>query len=63
MVRDDEAVGGNEGAGAAGIEAHARFLQMLEPLRRGLELILLLQLLERRIVEKPHAFIGASGGT
>ena len=42
MIRDDEAIGGNEGAASSGVEADARFLQMLEPLRRRLEIILFL---------------------
>ena len=54
-----EAVRGDERAAPAGIEADTRFLQMLEPLRRRLELILLFELLERRIVEQPHSFVGS----
>ena len=42
MIRDRQTIGGNEGAASAGVEAHARFLQMLEPLRRRIEMILLL---------------------
>src|SRR5882724_5265858 len=34
---------------------------MLEPLRSRLELILFLELLERRIVEEPHPFISSGG--
>jgi len=51
MIGNAESVSGNERPASTGIESHARFLQMLEPLRRGLELILLLELLEWRIVE------------
>ena len=59
MIGDAESVRGNERAAAAGVEADARFLQMLEPLRCRLELIFFLELLERRIVEQPHAFVGS----
>ena len=61
MIGDDETVRGNERAAPAGVETDARFLQMLEPLRRRLELILLFELFERRIVEQPHSFIGECG--
>src|SRR5919201_1099835 len=43
---------------SAGVETDTRLLQMLEPLRRRLELIVLLQPLERWIVKQPHPFIG-----
>ena len=59
MIGNAESVSGNERPAAAGIESDTRFLQMLEPLRRRLELILFLELLERRIVEEPHSFIGS----
>ena len=59
MIGNAESVSGNERPASTGIESHARFLQMFEPLRRGLELILLLELLEWRIVEQPHSFVGS----
>jgi hypothetical protein len=62
MVRDHEAVGGNKRPASAGVETDARFLEMLEPLRRRLELILFFELLERGIGEEPHSLIRESGG-
>ncbi len=61
MIRDHEPSRGDERTAAAGVETDARFLQMLEPLRRRLELILFLELFEGRIVEQPHPFIGRGG--
>src|SRR2546430_28846 len=61
MVCDDEAVRRDERAASARVEADARFLQMLEPLRRRLEMIFVLELLERRIGEQPHAFVRERG--
>jgi hypothetical protein len=58
MIGNAESVSGNERPASAGIKTHARFLQVFEPLRRGLELILFLELPKRRIVEQPHSFIG-----
>src|SRR3954451_9862461 len=58
MVRDRQPGRGDERTAAAGIETDARFLEMLEPLRRRLEIIFFLELLERRVVEKPHPFVG-----
>src|SRR2546430_11934706 len=57
MFRDAKSVCENERAAPAGIEANTRFLQVLEPLRSRLEIIFLLELLERRIVEQPHSLI------
>ena len=61
MIGNHESIRGDKRTAAAGVEAHARFLQMFEPLRSRLELILLLELLERRIVEEPHALVGEGG--
>jgi len=58
MIRDHQSIFGNERPAAAGIETDARFLEMLEPLRRRFEIIFFLQLLERRRVEQPHPLIG-----
>jgi hypothetical protein len=57
VVCNAQSVRRNERAAAAGIKAHARFLEMIEPLRRRLELILLFKLFQWRIVEQPHALI------
>lgn len=57
VIGDDEFGCRNERAASAGLGADARLLQMLEPLRRRLELIFLFEFLERRIVEQPHAFV------
>ena len=55
MVGEQEPVGADEGARAAVIETYARQPHMVEPLLRGRESILLLQLLDGDIVEGPHA--------
>lgn len=57
MIGDAKAVRGNERAAPAGIESDARFLEMLEPLRRRFEVVFLFELLERRSGEEPHSLI------
>jgi len=42
MISNAESVSGNERSASAGIKSDARFLQMLEPLRGRLELVILL---------------------
>ena len=59
MIRERESVCGNKRTAAPGVEAHTRFLQMLEPLRRRLEPIFFFQLLQWRTVKQPHALIPA----
>src|ERR1039457_751531 len=51
----------DERAGAAVIQTHTGEAHMVQPLLRGCEMILLLQLLDGRIIECPHALIGAHG--
>ena len=58
MIRDHQSILGNERSAAAGIEADARFLQVLEPLRRWLEIVFFFELLERRRIKEPHPLIG-----
>ena len=41
MICDSQSVRRNERAGAPGVKPHARLLQMLKPLRRRLEIVLL----------------------
>ena len=55
MIGEDEAVGGDERAGAAVIEAHRREAEMMEQASVTIELILLPELLRGREVEQPHA--------
>ena len=43
VVGHDQAVGGDERAGAAAVEADGRFLQVLEPFLRRLEAVLFLE--------------------
>lgn len=59
VIRDDEAVGRRERARAAVVEAHGRALDVREPLGARLEAVALLELRERRVVEEPHAVVGA----
>src|SRR5262249_36256304 len=61
VVGHDEAVCRDERPGTARVEANAGFLDMLEPLRRGLEPVLLLDGGEGRGVEEPHALVGEGG--
>src|SRR5205807_3386248 len=61
MIRNAKAICGNKRATAAGIKTDAGLLEMFEPLRGGLEMILRLELLERRIVEQPHSFVSDCG--
>ena len=58
VVRDHEAVGRDEGARAAVHEAHRGEADPVEPLLRGLEAVPLLELLQRRVVVRPHALVG-----
>ena len=62
MVRDHEPVRGDEGARAAVHEAHRGLSHAVEPLLRGLEAVLVLELADRRIVEGPHALLGRNRG-
>ena len=57
MIRDEQAVRTHEATGAAGIEAHGRLLQMLQPRLSEVELMPILEQLARWLVEEPHAFI------
>src|SRR4029077_354322 len=58
MIRQNQAVRGEKGAGAAAVEADRRFLQMNEPGLGRLEVVALLEQLAWRPVEEPHAFVG-----
>ena len=57
MIRDEQTIRTHKATGAAGIEAHGRLLQMLQPRLSELELMPILEQLARRLVEEPHAFI------
>ena len=57
MVRQHQPVLGNKGAGAAAVEAHGRFLNVFEPRVRRVEAVFFLELIARRVVEQPHAFV------
>ena len=57
VVGNDEAVFGNERAGAAAVEAHGRFLDVLEPRVGRVEAVLFLEQFARRMIEQPHAFV------
>jgi hypothetical protein len=57
VIGDYESVGGNKGAAATRIETDTGSLQMFEPLRGWLELILFLKLFQRRRIERPHSFV------
>ncbi len=62
MIRNYETIRGNERSAPAIIKTDTRFLEVLEPLRRWLELVFVFQLLERRKIEQPHAFVSNRRG-
>ena len=62
MVGEQQAVRADEGARAAVIEPHGGKPQMVQPLLGGREIVLLLELLDGRVVEGPHAFVSGDGG-
>ena len=61
MVREGQAVLGDERAGPAAVEADGGFLHVLEPRVSRLEAVFFLELLAWRIVEQPHAFVAERG--
>ncbi len=61
VVGDDQAVGRDEGTGAAGVEAHGGVHQVVQPIIRRVELVSLFEEAARGVVEEPHAFVGAGG--
>ena len=62
MVGQQQAVRADEGSRAAVVQADAREADVIEPCLCRREIVLLLELLERRIVEGPHAFVGNQAG-
>ena len=61
MVGHHQAVRRDERAGAAGVEAHRRLLHVVEPFGGRLEVVLLLEIFRRRVVEQPHALVAEDG--
>ena len=61
VIGDGQAIGGDEGAGSAIIEAHRSQANMIEPLGSEGESILGLDLRHRRGIEQPIAFVGNTG--
>src|SRR5262249_39832504 len=59
VVGHDQAVGRDERGRAADVEADRGLLDVLQPLVRGLEVVVLFEVLTRRLVEQPHALVGA----
>ena len=57
VIRDDEAIRTHEGAGPAVIETNTRQPDVIQPLLGRREIVFLLELLQRRIVECPHSLI------
>ena len=60
MVGEDQSSETDKRAGTAVIESDAGETHVLKPRGGGSEVVLLLELLDRRIVEGPHAFVGAA---
>ena len=61
VVGNQEAVGADEAAGTAGIEADGGFLEMVEPGVGGVELVAVAEDLARGLIEEPHALVGHGG--
>src|SRR5437868_12111599 len=61
VIGDGQAIGGDEGARSAIIEAHRSQANMIEPLGSEGESILGLDLRHRRGIEQPIAFVGNTG--
>jgi len=61
VIGEQQAMRADERAGAAVVQAHAGEAHVIQPLRGGCEMILLFQLLDGRVVECPHALVGAHG--
>src|SRR6185312_4553817 len=59
LVGEDQAVRGDEGRRATFLESQRRVLQVLQPVRGRAELVLGLHLLQRQVVEGPHALVAA----
>jgi hypothetical protein len=57
MIGDDQTVRGHKRAAASTVKANAALLNMLQPVCVWREVIFFLQLLQRRRVEQPKAFI------
>ena len=57
MIRYHQAVLGDKGTGAAAVETHGRFLDVVEPRFGHVEAVFFLELFARRVVEQPHAFV------
>ena len=57
MIREDEAVRGDERAGAAALESHDRLPQLLQPLICDGDLVLARDGVFRDVVEGPHPFV------
>ena len=58
VVRHDQSRWRNERARPSAIETHGRPLNVIEPLVGGVKTVLFLELTARRVIEKPHAFVG-----
>ena len=61
VVGDHEAVGGDEGSGAAAVEADGGKADVIEPSIGEIEVIFGFDLRTGRRGEKPHTFVGAQG--
>lgn len=58
MIGQKQAARAYKRAGPAVIEAHAGQADMVEPLLRRGKSVTLLELFERHVVKRPHAFVG-----
>jgi hypothetical protein len=63
VVGEGQTVGGDEGAGAAAVEADGRLLDVLEPGGGDGEAVGLLNLVFGGLVEEPHTFVGEGGAS
>ena len=60
VIGQQQAVGADERARSAVVEAHAGEADVVEPGLRGMEVVFGRQLLEGRVVKGPHAFFGVN---
>ena len=57
MVRQNQSVRRDERSRSAVVESDRRFLQMIEPRLRRVEVVSLLQEIARRVIEQPHPLV------
>ena len=62
VIRKGQAVSGDEGPGASVVEANRREANVIQPSLSEFKAVLGLDLVLRRLVVEPHAFVGQGEG-